>query len=91
MSACLFSRYKNLFGEPGKGFHSLRLFNVAVLDTVGTYLISYLLAYFFTSKEKRFKYTLLIFTALMLLSLYLHRLFCVKTTLTKLFFFRDET
>ena len=43
MSLC---KYKNYFGEPGKGVHSYRIFNIAIVDVVmtliGALIISYL-------------------------------------------------
>lgn len=38
--------YKNIFGEPKKGFHSNRLFGLATGDTLGTIAIAGLIAYF---------------------------------------------
>lgn len=37
--------YKNIFGEPKRGFHSDRLFGFAVGDTLGTILLAGLIAY----------------------------------------------
>lgn len=37
--------YKNIFGEPKKGFHSTRFLGFAVGDTVGTVLLAWLIAY----------------------------------------------
>ena len=43
MSLC---KYKDYFGEPGKGVHSYRIFNIAIVDVVmtliGALIISYL-------------------------------------------------
>lgn len=39
--------YANLFGEPGKGFHSWRLGGVAVGDTLATILVALLTSYIF--------------------------------------------
>jgi len=33
MSLC---KYKNYFGEPGKGVHSYRIFNIAMVDVIQT-------------------------------------------------------
>lgn len=38
--------YKNIFGEPKRGFHSTRLFGLAAGDTLGTIAIAGLIAYF---------------------------------------------
>ena len=39
------SQYKNILGEPGKGFHSRRLFGMALYDIIGTILIALIWAY----------------------------------------------
>ena len=43
MSLC---KYKDYFGEPGKGVHSHRIFNIAIVDVamtlIGALIISYL-------------------------------------------------
>ena len=46
MSLC---KYKNLFGEVGKGVHSYRIFNIAVVDVVLTILGAYII-YLFNPK-----------------------------------------
>jgi hypothetical protein len=77
MSLC---KYKNIFGKIGEGFHSSRLFNIAMFDLVGTLLIAIILAYYL-------KYNfIIIFILLIIFSILIHKLFCVPTTLTKVFF-----
>ena len=73
-------KYKNALGEPGKGIHSYRLFGVAIADVLMTIIGAFLISYFF---KFSFIKTLLI---LFLTGIALHRLFCVRTTLDKLFF-----
>jgi fatty acid desaturase len=72
--------YKNALGIPGKGVHSYRLFNIAIMDVImtiiGALVISYLLGW-------KFGWTLL---GLFILGIILHRLFCVRTTIDKLLF-----
>ena len=34
--------YKNMFGEPGKGIHKYRLFNIAIIDVIATIILGYL-------------------------------------------------
>lgn len=73
-------KYKNIFGHLKKGVHSIRLFDIAVLDVLGTILIAWLIAYFF-------KWNVIIVLVIAFLSgIILHRLFCVNTTLNKLIF-----
>jgi len=73
-------KYKNMFGEPNKGVHSYRLFNVAIVDVIMTLVVAYLLSYFF--KISYLLSCVILFT----LGIIMHRLFCVKTTIDKLLF-----
>ncbi len=77
MSLC---KYKDIFGKVGEGAHSLRFLNIAVVDTLLTFVLAYL-------SNKYLKSNLLVvFIVLMILSILIHRAFCVETTLTKMFF-----
>jgi hypothetical protein len=77
MSLC---EYRDIFGKVGTGAHSLRLFNIAVVDTLLTLLLAYVISSYLKSN------LLLIFFLLMVASILIHRAFCVETTLTKMFF-----
>jgi hypothetical protein len=77
MSLC---KYKNIFGEPNKGVHSYRIFNIAVVDVVATVLVAYLIAYL---GNFSFLQTLIFF---FILGIVLHRIFCVRTTIDKMLF-----
>jgi hypothetical protein len=77
MSLC---KYRDIFGKVGTGAHSLRLFNIAVADTLLTLLLAYVISSYLKSN------LLLIFFLLMVASILIHRAFCVETTLTKMFF-----
>jgi hypothetical protein len=78
MSLC---KYKDLFGKVGEGVHSYRIFNIAIVDVVLTVLGAFII-HLFLPKYK-FIYILL---ALFLSGIFLHRLFCVRTTIDKLLF-----
>lgn len=73
-------KYKNALGEPGKGIHSYRLFDVAIVDVIMTILVSYLVSNFFNIS---FTYTTIFLFGFGIL---LHHIFCVKTTVDKLLF-----
>ena len=73
-------KYKNALGVPGKGIHSYRFFNVAIIDVIMTIVGAYVISYFY---GYNFINTLLF---LFILGIILHRLFCVKTTVDKLLF-----
>lgn len=73
-------KYKNVLGEPGKGVHSYRVFNLAIVDVVLTILGGYLISWAF---ETSFWLTTLV---LFLIGIWAHYVFCVETTLNKLLF-----
>lgn len=67
--------FKDIFGKPKTGLHSIRVFDVAVVDVVLTVVAGVLIATYF----KWNVYVVVI--ALFLLGILMHRLFCVNTTL----------
>jgi hypothetical protein len=73
-------KYKNILGEPNKGIHSYRLFNISIVDVLLTLLAAYLISYHFNIS---FIQTSIV---LFLLGIIFHRLFCVRTTIDKLLF-----
>jgi len=68
-------QFKNLFGVPKEGLHSIRIFNIAIVDVILTVIGAYLLSRYF---EWNFWYTL---GGLFILGIFLHWLFCVDTTI----------
>ena len=78
MSLC---KYKNIFGSPGEGVHSYRIYNIAIVDVLTTILVAYII-YLFLPKYNFF----FILICLFLLGIIFHRLFCVRTTVDKLLF-----
>ena len=73
-------KYKYILGKPGQGIHSYRLFNLAIMDVIMTIIGSYIISYFF---KLPFLYvTIILFS----LGIFLHRIFCVRTTVDKLLF-----
>lgn len=77
MSLC---KYKDIFGEVGEGAHSLRFFNIAVVDTFLTLVLAYIINLYLKTN------LLVVFIVLIIFSIAIHSAFCVETTLTKLFF-----
>jgi hypothetical protein len=76
MSLC---KYKDIFGKPNEGPHSYKIFNIAVVDTVLTVILGYFISNFF-------KVNLIhVLLSLFILSIIVHKMFCVQTTLTKFF------
>jgi hypothetical protein len=74
-------QYKNLFGEVGKGIHSYRICNIAVVDVLLTILGAFVIHLLIPTYNYYF-----ILTLLFVLGIFLHRLFCVKTPIDKLLF-----
>jgi ABC-type spermidine/putrescine transport system permease subunit I len=74
-------QFRDIFGESRTGIHSYRFFDIAVVDTLATLVLAYLLATY-NSKWN----TKNIFVFLIILSVFIHKIFCVETTLTNLVF-----
>ena len=36
-------KYKNIFGEPKIGIHKYRLFDIAIIDVIGTIILGYII------------------------------------------------
>ena len=71
-----------MFGKVGEGVHSYRIGNVAVLDVIMTCFFAFLINHLFFPKYHYFIILLVSF----LLGVFMHRLFCVRTTIDKLLF-----
>jgi hypothetical protein len=76
----MFCKYRHIFGEERKTFHSLRVLDVAVGDFVGTIIIGVLIAYVFQIN------TLITCFGLFVVAIFLHRLFCVNTKINTILF-----
>lgn len=73
----LLHKYSDILGLPGKGFHR-HAFGFAIGDFLGTILITHIIS-------KKYKYSFLyVFVILMMLAIFLHKLFNVKTRLNVL-------
>ena len=73
-------KYRNALGVPGKGVHSIRIANIAIVDVILTIVGAYVIS--------RLMQTSFVWTAagFFLLGIILHRLFCVRTTIDKILF-----
>jgi hypothetical protein len=76
----MFCNYKNILGEPNKGIHSYRIFNLAIVDILLTIIVAFIFSLLFSI---RFWIMLIVF---FLLGIFFHKIFCVKTTVDKLLF-----
>jgi hypothetical protein len=72
--------YKDALGKPGVGVHSYRILNLAIADIIMTLIASAIISY-------AFKFPFLWVTVfLFALGIFLHRIFCVRTTVDKFLF-----
>jgi len=78
MEESFLCKYSDWLGKPGEGFHELRLGGLALMDLMGTVGLAWFLS-------RTWKWALLNmyewFIVLIVLSVVLHKLFCVKTAL----------
>ena len=76
----MFCQYKNIFGQPGQGFHNHFGTPVAIGDLVATMGIAYFIS-------RRYKYPYLkTFAGTMLVAITVHKMFCVDTALNNFLF-----
>ena len=73
-------KYRDIGGKPGKGIHSYRFMGIAIVDLGITILGAAIIAWIF---KLNFWWVLIV---LLILGIFIHRLFCVRTTLDKLIF-----
>jgi hypothetical protein len=76
----MYCKYKDILGKPNEGIHKYRIYNVAIVDVLLTIIGSYIIS---SSFKLNFWYVLLF---LFILGIFLHRMFCVRTTIDKLLF-----
>ncbi len=63
----------NIFGKSRQGIHSIRLFNIAIVDVIATILVAYPISKYFS-----INYTITLIS-LFVCEIILHRLFCIRT------------
>jgi len=74
-------QYKNILGEIGKGAHSYRILNIAIVDVALTIVAAYMIHLLLPMYNFFF-----ILFILIILGIILHRIFCVRTTIDKILF-----
>jgi hypothetical protein len=75
-------KYKDILGKPNTVPHSIRLFNLAIVDILLTIVAAYLIHKFLLPKCNFF----LVLLCLFLAGIIIHRMFCVRTTIDKILF-----
>lgn len=73
----MLSKYRNILGEPEKGFHEATLFGLAAWDLIGTALIAYVIAVYY-----KLRY-ICAFVGLFIFAQLLHLIFGVDTRFIK--------
>lgn len=70
---CALGSYSEIFGKPREGTHSLRLFDVAIIDVISTIILGFFLSFFM-------EWNLwIVILFLFILAEILHLIFCVRT------------
>tara|TARA_Y100000385_G_scaffold166132_1_gene172180 strand:- start:328 stop:564 length:237 start_codon:yes stop_codon:yes gene_type:complete len=72
-------QYRHIFGKEKEGLHSYRFMNIAIVDVLLTFIGALLIAYYFKLN------IILVFIFLIILGTLIHYIFCVETTITKMF------
>lgn len=76
----MFCKYKHIFGKEKEGIHSIRLWDFAIVDVVGTLIGAVILAWILDVN------LLLMIVFSFVMGILFHRLFCVNSTLNKFIF-----
>ena len=71
--------YRHIFGKEKEGIHSYRFMDIAIMDVLFTFIGALLIAYYFKLN------IILVFIGLIILGTIIHYIFCVETTITKMF------
>lgn len=73
-------KYRHIFGKERQGFHSYRLFDVAIGDLILTIILAWYISYQFNVS---FWITL---TSVLIIGIAIHRMFCVNSKINMLIF-----
>jgi phosphoglycerol transferase MdoB-like AlkP superfamily enzyme len=79
------TKYKNMFGEPGKGAHRYRVFNIAIVDVFATILLVYFIFSILQWFNIHINFWILL-SCVFILGIFAHRAFGVRTTVDKTLF-----
>lgn len=77
-------QYSDILGVPGKGLHSYRIFDFAIVDIILTFVFAYLLYYCLWDNYDYGYWVYLVL--LFIVGIVLHRVFCVRTTVDIMLF-----
>jgi len=76
-------KYKDLLGKPKEGLHSIRIFNIAAVDVLLTLILAFIISRFIKITSVSLTNFWICLLLLILLSIFLHTIFCVETTITR--------
>jgi len=68
-------KYSNIFGKPKEGIHSIRIYDIAIIDVILTIIFSFIISYYYKINFY------LVLTVLFIIGEILHLIFCVNTTI----------
>ena len=68
-------KFKDALGKPKEGIHSYRIFNIAIMDVIFTFILAYIISLVFNMNY------LISLLLTFILGFVLHYLFCVDTTI----------
>ena len=77
----MYCEYSEIFGKVGEGAHAYRIFDIAIIDVIFTIIGAFIIHWFLP--EYKLVYIIL---ALFALGIFMHRIFCVRTTIDKVLF-----
>ena len=77
----MFCEHKNMLGKVGKGLHSYRFMNIAIVDVLFTIIGAFILHLWLP----QYSYGVVLLV-LFMLGIVMHRLFCVRTTVDRFLF-----
>ena len=72
-------KYKDVFGKPNEGIHSIRLFGIAIVDLILTMILAYAIVYYSKKQKKKYNYWVVL-AILLVVAFIVHKMFCVKTS-----------
>lgn len=75
-------QYRHIFGKEKEGIHSYRFMNIAIMDVLLTFIGALVIAYWYKLN------IILVFIVLVILGTVIHYIFCVETTITKMFLYK---
>lgn len=74
--------HRHIFGKEKEGIHSYRFMDIAIMDVLLTFIGAIIIAYYFKLN------IILVFIILIILGTLIHYIFCVETTITKMFLYK---